>query len=47
MTQWIEEKDGVHHWCQRFSKPEILLLKKYHTTILRLTKLDYTRAITP
>ena len=45
MTQWIEQHNGVHHWCQRFAKHELVLLKKYHSVIKRLTKLDYTKAI--
>jgi hypothetical protein len=45
MTQWIEQRNGKQYLCQSFSKHEIALLKKYHTVIKRLTKLDYTKAI--
>jgi len=45
MNQWIEEKDGKQYWCQYFSKDELILLKKYHTAINRMTKLDYSRII--
>lgn len=43
MNQWIEERDGKQYWCQHFSKDELILLKKYHTAINRMTKLDYSR----
>jgi len=45
MNQWIEEKDGKQYWCQHFLKNELILLKKYHTAINRMTKLDYSRII--
>lgn len=45
MTQWIEVIDGKQYWCQSFCKDELVLLKKYHTAISRLTKLDYSRII--
>jgi hypothetical protein len=45
MTQWIEEKDGKQYWCQQYSKAEMELLKKYHTAMSRMTKLDYSRII--
>ena len=43
MTQWIEEKDDKQYWCQHFSKDELILLKKYHVAMSRMTKLDYSR----
>jgi hypothetical protein len=45
MTQWIEEKDGKQYWFQQYSKDELVLLKKYHTAINRMTKLDYSEII--
>jgi len=45
MTQWIEAIDGKQYWCQHFPKDELVLLKKYHSAINRLTKLDYSRII--
>lgn len=45
MNQWVEQKDSKQYWCQSFSKDELVLLKRYHTAINRLTKLDYSRII--
>ena len=45
MNQWIEEKSGKQYWYQQYSKAEMELLKKYHTAINRMTKLDYSRII--
>lgn len=45
MNQWIEEKDGKQYWCQHFSKDELILLKKYHTAISRMTKLNFDRIV--
>jgi hypothetical protein len=45
MNQWVESKDGKWHWYQQFSKDEMELLKKYHTQISRMTKLDFSRII--
>jgi hypothetical protein len=43
MNQWIEKKDGQYYWYQQYSKAEMELLKKYHTAMSRMTKLDYSR----
>jgi hypothetical protein len=45
MNQWIQEIEGKQYWCQRFSKAELILLKKYHIAFSRLTKLDYSRIL--
>lgn len=45
MNQWIEEKDGKQYWCQHFSKDELILLKKYHVAISRMTKLNFDRIV--
>jgi len=45
MNQWVETRDGKSYWYQQYSKAEIVLLKKYQTAIIRLTKLDYSRII--
>lgn len=40
MNQWVETRDGKSYWYQQFDKNEMILLKQYHKTITRLTKLD-------
>jgi len=45
MNQWIEEKDGKQYWCQRYSKAEMELLKKYHVAMSRMTKLNFDRIV--
>tara|TARA_R110000822_G_scaffold5031_6_gene21810 strand:+ start:1608 stop:1748 length:141 start_codon:yes stop_codon:yes gene_type:complete len=45
MIQWIEAKGGKQYWCQQFPRDEMKLLKRYHITIGRMTKLDYSRII--
>ena len=45
MNQWIEEKDGKQYWYQQYSKAEMELLKKYHTAINRMTKLNFDRIV--
>ncbi len=40
MNQWVETRDGKSYWYQQYSKAEMELLKKYHHTFTRLTKLD-------
>lgn len=42
MNQWVQEIDGKQYWFQQFSKAEMELLKKYHKTITRMTKMDYS-----
>lgn len=45
MIQWIETKEGKSYWYHQFSKDELALLKKYHTAISRMTKLDYSNIL--
>jgi len=45
MNQWVEKKGDKWYWFQQYSKAELILLKKYHTAINRMTKLDYSRII--
>jgi hypothetical protein len=40
MNQWVETIDGKSYWFQQFSKAEMVLLKKYHIAISRMTKMD-------
>jgi hypothetical protein len=40
MNQWVETIDGKSYWFQQFSKAEMVLLKKYHVAIGRLTNMD-------
>jgi ribosomal protein L15E len=40
MNQWVEEKDGKQYWYQQYSKAEMVLLKKYHKAIGRLTNIN-------
>ena len=45
MNQWVEIRDGKSYWYQQYSKAEMELLKKYHVTISRMTKLNFDRII--
>jgi hypothetical protein len=45
MNQWVEKKDGKWYWYQQYSKAEMELLKKYHTAMSRMTKLNFDRII--
>lgn len=40
MNQWVETRDGKSYWYQQYAAEEVQLLKKYHKTFSRLTKLD-------
>ena len=40
MNQWVQEIDGKHFWFMTFSADEMVLLKKYHVAIGRLTNMD-------
>ena len=40
MNQWVQEVDGKHYWFMSFSATEMVLLKKYHVAIGRLTNMD-------
>jgi hypothetical protein len=42
MIQWIETKDDKSYWMMNFTAKEMVLLRKYHKTITRLTKLDFS-----
>ena len=42
MTQWIETIDGKSYWFMRFTADEMILLRKYHETISRMTNIDFS-----
>lgn len=42
MIQWVENKDDKSYWMMNFTAEEMVLLRKYHKTITRLTKLDFS-----
>lgn len=45
MTQWFETRDGKSYWMMNFTAEEMILLRKYHKNITRLTKIDFTGAL--
>jgi hypothetical protein len=45
MNQWVEKKDSKWYWYQQFSRDEMALLRKYHTAISRMTKLNFDRIV--
>jgi hypothetical protein len=42
VIQWAETRDGKSYWMMNFTAEEMILLRKYHNTITRLTKLDFS-----
>lgn len=40
MNQWVQKINDKWYWFQQYTAEEMQLLKKYHKTFSRLTKMD-------